>query len=129
MAKLKEKVAFISGVARGQGRSHAVRLAQEGANIIGFDLCAQIETVPYPLASREDLDETVNLVEKEGGRIVGGRKVSLLPAAGATHAATAVPMAGSVAASAGAKPPLVAVLGAVIVLFLWNAITGRRTLR
>jgi SDR family mycofactocin-dependent oxidoreductase len=72
MARLKQKVAFISGVARGQGRSHAIRLAQEGANIIGFDLCAQIDSVPYPLATREDLDETVNLVEKEGGRIVVG---------------------------------------------------------
>lgn len=70
MARLKGKVAFISGVARGQGRSHAIRLAQEGSNIIGFDLCSQIESVPYPLASPHDLEETVNLVEKEGARMV-----------------------------------------------------------
>lgn len=70
MGRLDGKVAFISGVARGQGRSHAVRLAEEGAAIIGFDLCDQIETVPYPLATPADLDETVKLVEGGSGRIV-----------------------------------------------------------
>jgi NAD(P)-dependent dehydrogenase (short-subunit alcohol dehydrogenase family) len=45
MAWLKQKLAFISGVARGQGRSHAMKLGQEGANIIGIDLCAQIDSV------------------------------------------------------------------------------------
>jgi SDR family mycofactocin-dependent oxidoreductase len=64
------KVAFITGAARGQGRSHAVRFAEEGADIIAFDLCEQMATVPYPMSSREDLDETVNLVEKTGRRIV-----------------------------------------------------------
>ena len=64
------KVAFITGAARGQGRSHAVRFAEEGADIIAFDLCDQIDTVAYPMATREDLDETVNLVEKTGRRIV-----------------------------------------------------------
>lgn len=64
------KVAFITGAARGQGRSHAVRFAEEGADIIAVDLCEQIDTVAYPLASPEDLDETVNLVEKTGRRIV-----------------------------------------------------------
>lgn len=64
------KVAFITGAARGQGRSHAIRFAEEGADIIAFDLCEQIESVAYPLARREDLDETVNLVEKTGRRIV-----------------------------------------------------------
>jgi len=64
------KVAFITGAARGQGRSHAVRLAEEGADIIAFDLCDQIDSVAYPMATREDLDETVNLVEKTGRRIV-----------------------------------------------------------
>jgi SDR family mycofactocin-dependent oxidoreductase len=64
------KVAFITGAARGQGRSHAVRFAEEGADIIAFDLCDQIDSVVYPLATREDLDETVNLVEKTGRRIV-----------------------------------------------------------
>jgi hypothetical protein len=64
------KVAFISGAARGQGRSHAVRFAEEGADIIAVDLCDQIACVAYPMTTREDLDETVNLVEKTGRRIV-----------------------------------------------------------
>ena len=64
------KVAFITGAARGQGRSHAVRFAEEGADIIAFDLCAQMDSVAYPMSSPEDLDETVNLVEKTGRRIV-----------------------------------------------------------
>lgn len=64
------KVAFITGAARGQGRSHAVRFAEDGADIIAFDLCDQIDSVAYPMATRDDLDETVNLVEKTGRRIV-----------------------------------------------------------
>jgi SDR family mycofactocin-dependent oxidoreductase len=70
MGKLDGKVAFISGGARGQGRSHAVRLAEEGADIITFDICAQIDTVPYPMATPEDLDQTVKEVEALGRRIV-----------------------------------------------------------
>jgi SDR family mycofactocin-dependent oxidoreductase len=68
--RLEGKVAFITGAARGQGRSHAVRMAEEGADIIAIDLCGQIDSVAYPMAVREDLDETVNLVEKTGRRIV-----------------------------------------------------------
>jgi SDR family mycofactocin-dependent oxidoreductase len=68
--QLEGKVAFITGAARGQGRSHAVRFAEEGADIIAFDLCEQIDSVGYPLATPEDLDETVNMVEKTGRRIV-----------------------------------------------------------
>jgi short chain dehydrogenase len=64
------KVAFITGAARGQGRSHAVRFAEDGADIIAFDLCDQIDSVAYPMATRDDLHETVNLVEKTGRRIV-----------------------------------------------------------
>ncbi|HEX3589007.1 MAG TPA: mycofactocin-coupled SDR family oxidoreductase [Pseudonocardiaceae bacterium] len=64
------KVAFVSGAARGQGRSHAVRLAQEGADIIAVDLCAQIDTVPYAMATREDLAQTVKEVEALDRRIV-----------------------------------------------------------
>jgi len=64
------KVAVISGAARGQGRSHAVRLAKEGADIIGLDICEDIATMTYPNASKEDLDETVRLVEAEGRRMV-----------------------------------------------------------
>jgi SDR family mycofactocin-dependent oxidoreductase len=70
--RLEGKVALISGAARGQGRSHAVRLAQEGADIIAFDLCRQLATVPYPLATPEDLAETVKLVEERDCRIVAG---------------------------------------------------------
>jgi SDR family mycofactocin-dependent oxidoreductase len=64
------KVAVITGAARGQGRSHAVRFAEEGADIIAFDLCDQMASVGYPMSTPEDLDETVNLVEKTGRRIV-----------------------------------------------------------
>jgi SDR family mycofactocin-dependent oxidoreductase len=64
------KVAFITGAARGQGRSHAVRFAEEGADIIAVDLCGQIDSVAYPMATPEDLAETVKLVEKTGRRIV-----------------------------------------------------------
>lgn len=70
--RVEGKVAFITGAARGQGRSHAVRLAEEGADIIAIDLCAPVESVTknYPLASPEDLQETVAAVEKTGRRIV-----------------------------------------------------------
>ncbi|NMD61419.1 UNVERIFIED_ORG: SDR family mycofactocin-dependent oxidoreductase [Nocardia globerula] len=68
--RVEGKVAFITGAARGQGRSHAVRLAEEGADIIAIDICAQIESNPYPLATEEDLAETAALVEKLGRRIV-----------------------------------------------------------
>jgi (+)-trans-carveol dehydrogenase len=68
--RVEGKVAFITGAARGQGRSHAVRLAEEGADIIALDICAQIESVGYPLATAEDLDETVREVRALGRRIV-----------------------------------------------------------
>jgi SDR family mycofactocin-dependent oxidoreductase len=70
MGKLEGKVAFITGAARGQGRSHAIRLAQEGADIIGVDLCAQIDTVAYPMSTPEDLAETARQVEALDRRIV-----------------------------------------------------------
>ena len=70
MGRVADKVAFITGAARGQGRSHAVRLAEEGADIIAVDLCQDIETVNYPLARPEDLEETATLVEKTGRGIV-----------------------------------------------------------
>ncbi|MCF8570165.1 mycofactocin-coupled SDR family oxidoreductase [Gordonia sp. HY002] len=69
--RMQGKVAFITGVARGQGRSHAVRLAEEGADIVGVDICADIDSVStYSLATPEDLDETRRLVEKTGRRMV-----------------------------------------------------------
>jgi SDR family mycofactocin-dependent oxidoreductase len=69
MGKLDGKVAFISGAARGQGRSHAIRLAQEGADIIAFDLLDEVATVDYPMSTKEDMDETVRLVEALDRRI------------------------------------------------------------
>jgi SDR family mycofactocin-dependent oxidoreductase len=68
MALVEGKVAFITGAARGQGRAHAVRLAEEGADIVGVDLCADIATVPYPLGSEEELEETADLIQKTGQR-------------------------------------------------------------
>jgi len=70
MGKLDGQVAFISGAARGQGRAHAIRLAQEGADIIAIDICDQIGSVVYPMGTRDDLDETVRQVEALGRRIV-----------------------------------------------------------
>jgi len=70
MARLEGKVAFITGAARGQGRSHAVRLAEEGADIIAVDVCKQVDTVPYPTATPDDLAETVRQVEALDRRIV-----------------------------------------------------------
>jgi len=70
MGRVEDKVVFITGAARGQGRSHAVHLAEEGADIIAVDICADIASNEYPLARPEDLDETARLVEKTGRRIV-----------------------------------------------------------
>jgi SDR family mycofactocin-dependent oxidoreductase len=64
------KVAFITGAARGQGRSHALRLAEEGAEIIAVDLCRPVETVPYEMPTPDDLAETAKLVEDLDRRIV-----------------------------------------------------------
>jgi (+)-trans-carveol dehydrogenase len=64
------KVAFITGAARGQGRSHAIRLAQEGADIIAVDLADQIGSVPYAMSTPDDLAETVKEVEALDRRIV-----------------------------------------------------------
>jgi (+)-trans-carveol dehydrogenase len=68
--RVEGKVAFITGAARGQGRSHAVRLAEEGADIIAVDICAQIGSVPYEMATPADLAETVREVEALDRRIV-----------------------------------------------------------
>jgi SDR family mycofactocin-dependent oxidoreductase len=66
---LQGRVAFITGAARGQGRAHAVRLAADGADVIAVDLCEQIASVRYPLATADDLAATVKLVEDTGARI------------------------------------------------------------
>jgi SDR family mycofactocin-dependent oxidoreductase len=73
MGQLDGKVAFITGAARGQGRSHALTLAREGADIIAVDICKQAETVPYPMATPEDLAETVSQVEALDRRIIASQ--------------------------------------------------------
>ena len=70
MGRVAGKVALVSGAARGQGRSHAIRLAEEGADIIAFDRCEPLDTVPYELATESDLNETVKAVEALDRRIV-----------------------------------------------------------
>ena len=70
MGKLDGKVAFITGAARGQGRSHAVRLAEEGADIIGVDICRQLDSVGYAMSTPADLEQTVKEVEALGRKIV-----------------------------------------------------------
>ncbi|KAK1185377.1 mycofactocin-coupled SDR family oxidoreductase [Streptomyces sp. NBS 14/10] len=67
--RVEGKVAFITGAARGQGRSHAIRLAEEGADIIAVDVCEQLEGVRFAMSTPEDLEETVNQVQKLGRRI------------------------------------------------------------
>lgn len=85
MGRVAGKVAFITGAARGQGRSHAARLAEEGADIIAVDMCRDVESIGYSLAGPDDLKETVRLVEDLGRRIVAieadVRERSLLAAA------------------------------------------------
>ncbi|BBZ10462.1 NAD-dependent oxidoreductase [Mycobacterium branderi] len=70
-ATLHGRVAFVTGAARGQGRSHAIRLAREGADIIAVDICAPVSTsITYPAATAEDLAETVRAVEAEGRKVL-----------------------------------------------------------
>jgi SDR family mycofactocin-dependent oxidoreductase len=86
MGKLEGKVAFITGAARGQGRSHAIRLAQEGADIIAVDTAKQVATVPYETATAADLEQTVKEVEALDRRIVA-TEVDVRDLAGLTKAA------------------------------------------
>jgi SDR family mycofactocin-dependent oxidoreductase len=70
MGRVEGKVAFVTGAARGQGRSHALRLAQEGADIIAVDIESQIDSVPYPMSNPGDMEETVRQIEALDRRIV-----------------------------------------------------------
>jgi len=70
MGLLEGKVAFITGGARGQGRAHATTCAREGADVVIFDAPGQLSSVPYPMGTLDDLEETKNLVEKEGRRAI-----------------------------------------------------------
>jgi SDR family mycofactocin-dependent oxidoreductase len=73
MGKLDGKVAFVTGAGHGQGRSHAVRLAGEGADVILLDICHDIDTIGYGMSNEAELEETAKLVEKEGRRAVFGK--------------------------------------------------------
>jgi NAD(P)-dependent dehydrogenase (short-subunit alcohol dehydrogenase family) len=68
--RVEGRVAFVTGAARGQGRSHALPLAQEGADIIAVDICDDIETNHYPLSTEADLAETARLIEALDRRVV-----------------------------------------------------------
>jgi len=70
VGRVDGKVAFITGAARGQGRSHAVRLAEEGADIIAIDVCSDLDTVTYALGTEDELAETARLVKETGRRVV-----------------------------------------------------------
>ena len=76
MSRFAGKVAVITGAARGQGRSHAVRLASEGADVIAVDICHDIDSVAYDLATPDDLKETARLVAEQGRRAVATEAVS-----------------------------------------------------
>ena len=96
------KVAFITGAARGQGRAHAIRLAEEGADIIAIDICRDYDTVSYPLATEADLAETVKAVEALDRRIVA--TVADVRDAGALKAAVGDGVGGGSAAGIAPTP-------------------------
>jgi SDR family mycofactocin-dependent oxidoreductase len=73
VGRVQGKVAFVTGAGRGQGRSHAVRLAEEGADIIAVDRCEDFATIGYPMATAEDLEETARFVEKTGQRCISAK--------------------------------------------------------
>jgi (+)-trans-carveol dehydrogenase len=106
--RLNGKVAFVTGIARGQGRAHAIALADEGADIIGIDRAADVATMSYPLDTEEELAETVRLIEKTGRRVVARQGDVRDRTAVETLLADGVSEFGRldvVVASAGVSPP------------------------
>src|SRR4051812_45576059 len=73
MGRLQGKVAFVTGAGRGQGRSHAVRLAQEGADLIIVDICEDVPAIPGALATEDDLTETARAIEALDRRVVAAK--------------------------------------------------------
>lgn len=73
MDRVSGKVALVTGAARGQGRAHAIRLAEEGADILALDVCRDIDSIDYPLASADDLEETIERVKSIGRRAVSAQ--------------------------------------------------------
>src|SRR4051812_28204178 len=73
MGRLEGKVALVTGAAQGQGRSHAVELAREGADVVAVDICEQVPGMPYPTGTWEKLQETVREVEALDRRIVAAK--------------------------------------------------------
>jgi len=71
MGRMADKVVLITGAARGQGRAHALRMAEEGADVIGIDVLSDNQSVAYPLATEEDMSETERLVLAAGGKFLG----------------------------------------------------------
>ncbi len=70
MGSLTGKVALVTGAARGQGRSHAVRLAQEGARLVICDVCQDLEGVPYPMGTLAELETTAQTIQEAGGQVL-----------------------------------------------------------
>lgn len=106
-ATLEGKVAFITGAARGQGRCHAMELAKRGARILAFDICGQIDSVPYGMGTADDLRQTVAMVEEAGGEIVAVQGDVREPddiAAAVQHCREAFGVPDIVLANAGISP-------------------------
>ena len=136
MRDLTGKVALITGAARGQGRAHALRLAQAGADIIAIDVCHDVPTIPYPMATRTDLDETASLIEKQDRRVSAQvadvSDLEALEAAyragigelGAGHAAIVVANAGGIAYPTEGADEAAAFKGQLDVMLVgtWNTL-------
>jgi (+)-trans-carveol dehydrogenase len=119
------KVVAITGAARGQGRSHALRFAEEGADVIAIDICEDIADVAYPMATKDDLDETVEAARAHGTRVlpyVADVRDSGAIRAALDEAANALGGVDVVCVNAGVAPPFLPVSD--ITDALWNEVIG-----